>query len=482
MPLNAFKNKLLATALCAALGAGMALAPAVGQAALFSSSTDNSSASASSQQAQLPDFVSLVEQNGPAVVNIQTVRNARTVKGPMFPGIDEGQAEILKRFGFGFPFGPSERQIPEQRGTGSGFILSDDGIIMTNAHVVDGADDIIVRLTDKREFKGKVLGTDPQTDIAIVKIEAKNLPTLKIGDSSKLKVGEWVAAIGSPFGLDNTVTAGIVSALSRSLPSDQYVPFIQTDVAVNPGNSGGPLFNMKGEVVGINSQIFSTSGGFMGLSFAIPIDLAMQIKDQLVTAGHVTRGYVGVYIQELTQELADSFGLKTPEGALVTKVEKGSPAEKAGLREGDVIVSVNGKKVTSSVSLPMLVSTIRPNAKADMQIIRDRKEINLSVTVGKSPTADKSDGKQAGSTPSLGMDVRTMTEAEAKKAETDGLLVTQVSGPAARAGIQPGDIIVTANGKAVKSPEDLQAASRQNRVLLLVQRDGGRIFITIKMN
>ena len=320
--------------------------PATAGVTIFGGSEDK-------QQVQLPDFVKLVEDNGPGVVNIQMIRNARTVENAGIPGLDPRGAEIFRRFGIPFDFGPQE--IPEQRGTGSGFIVSSDGIIMTNAHVVEGADELIVRLTDKREFKGKVLGSDKQTDIAVIKIEAKDLPVLKIGDSSKLKVGEWVAAIGSPFGLDNTVTAGIVSALSRNLPSDQYVPFIQTDVAVNPGNSGGPLFNMQGEVVGINSQIFSTSGGFMGLSFAIPIDLAMQIKDQLVKDGRVTRGYVGVFIQEINQELADSLGLKTPEGALVTKTEKDSPAEKAGLRERDVILALNGKKVTSSVTLPSLV-------------------------------------------------------------------------------------------------------------------------------
>lgn len=330
----------LAAACAAALAVGAAFVPVEPAHAISFGSSD--------AKAELPDFVKLVEENGPGVVNISVIKNARTVDVPGFgfPGLDERHAEIFRRFGFPMPFdfGGGKERIPEQRGTGSGFIISADGLIMTNAHVVEGADQILVRLTDKREFQGKVLGTDKQTDIAIVKIEAKDLPVLKIGDSSKLKVGQWVAAIGSPFGLDNTVTAGIVSALSRNLPSDQYVPFIQTDVAVNPGNSGGPLFNMQGEVVGINSQIFSTSGGFMGLSFAIPIDLAMQVKDQLVENGSVTRGYVGVYIQELSQELADTFGLKTPQGALVTKVEKGSPAEKAGLKEGDVITSFNGKK------------------------------------------------------------------------------------------------------------------------------------------
>ena len=424
--------------------------PATAGVTIFGGSEDK-------QQVQLPDFVKLVEDNGPGVVNIQMIRNARTVENAGIPGLDPRGAEIFRRFGIPFDFGPQE--IPEQRGTGSGFIVSSDGIIMTNAHVVEGADELIVRLTDKREFKGKVLGSDKQTDIAVIKIEAKDLPVLKIGDSSKLKVGEWVAAIGSPFGLDNTVTAGIVSALSRNLPSDQYVPFIQTDVAVNPGNSGGPLFNMQGEVVGINSQIFSTSGGFMGLSFAIPIDLAMQIKDQLVKDGRVTRGYVGVFIQEINQELA---------------------AEKAGLRERDVILALNGKKVTSSVTLPSLVSTIRPGTEVTMTVFRDGKEQEIKVTVGSNKATEEKQATAANET-RLGVTTRPLTKEEEKKAETTGLLVTQASGPAAKAGIRAGDILVSADGKLLKSRDDLLEQCKDNKVLLLVQRNGGRIFIPVKL-
>ena len=470
-----FMKSTLAAACCAALALGAAFVPAEPAHAISFGSSET--------KAELPDFVKLVEENGPGVVNISVIKNARTVDVPGFgiPGFDERHAEIFRRFGFPMPFefGGGKERIPEQRGTGSGFIISADGLIMTNAHVVEGADQILVRLTDKREFQGKVLGTDKQTDIAVVKIDAKDLPVLKIGDSSQLKVGQWVAAIGSPFGLDNTVTAGIVSALSRNLPSDQYVPFIQTDVAVNPGNSGGPLFNMQGEVVGINSQIFSTSGGFMGLSFAIPIDLAMQVKDQLVESGSVTRGYVGVYIQELTQELADSFGLKTPQGALVTKIEKDSPAEKAGLKEGDVITSFNGKKVTSSVTLPMIVSTMKPGTKADMTVVRDKKEMAISVTVG---TNAKAAQEAAGAVNShkLGVTVRPLTKEELVQADTSGLLVEQATGLAAKNGIMPGDIIVSANGKLVKSVSDLQAACQKDQVLLLVQRQGGRIFVPIR--
>ena len=320
---------------------------------------------------QLPDFVQLVEKYGKGVVNISTVREARVVEGADPFGFDERHAEIFRRFGFPFPFGGGPRQEPERRGTGSGFIISADGLILTNHHVVDGADEIKVRLTDNREFTGKVLGSDAKTDIAVVKIEAKDLPYLTMGNSDELKVGEWVAAIGSPFGLDNTVTAGIVSAKSRKLPSDQYVPFIQTDVAVNPGNSGGPLFNMKGEVVGINSQIFSTSGGFMGLSFAIPSNLAMQIKDQLVKNGKVTRGRIGVVIQSVTQDLAESFGMKAPKGAIVSQVEKDGPAAKAGLQEGDIITAVNGKAIDDSVDMPVIIGSMAPGSIAKLSIIRN---------------------------------------------------------------------------------------------------------------
>ncbi len=469
-----FGSKFARTALCASVIAliGTVCMPATeANAALFSGNE---------QTAQLPNFVQLVEENGPAVVNIQMIRNARTVEGVGIPGLDPRGAEIFRHFGIPFNFG-GPREIPEQRGTGSGFIVSSDGIIMTNAHVVEGADELIVRLTDKREFKGKVLGFDKQTDIAIIKIEAKNLPVLRIGDSSKLKVGEWVAAIGSPFGLDNTVTAGIVSAVSRNLPSDQYVPFIQTDVAVNPGNSGGPLFNMQGEVVGINSQIFSTSGGFMGLSFAIPIDLAMQIKDQLVENGTVTRGYVGVYIQELSQELAKSFGLTSPEGALITKVEKNSPAAKAGLREGDVITSLNGTKVTSSVTLPMLVSSMRPGTKVKMTVIRNKKPMDIDVTIGTNEAAQEKAAATSNQT-KLGVTVRELSEDEVKSAETAGLLVTRSSGLAAKAGIREGDILVSANGNILKKKTDLTKECKKESVLLLVQRDGGRIFIPVQFD
>lgn len=432
---------------------------------------------------QLPDFVQLVEKYGKGVVNISTVREARVVEGADPFGIDERHAEIFRRFGFPFPFGGGPRQEPERRGTGSGFIISADGLILTNHHVVDGADEIKVRLTDNREFTGKVLGSDAKTDIAVVKIEAKDLPYLTMGNSDELKVGEWVAAIGSPFGLDNTVTSGIVSAKSRKLPSDQYVPFIQTDVAVNPGNSGGPLFNMKGEVVGINSQIFSTSGGFMGLSFAIPSNLAMQIKDQLVKNGKVTRGRIGVVIQSVTQDLAESFGMKAPKGAIVSQVEKDGPAAKAGLQEGDIITAVNGKAIDDSVDMPVIIGSMAPGSIAKLSIIRNNKDMTLDVKVEEAPNESaSSNASKTAAANKLGVTVRPLNDEEKAKAETEGLLVTESTGAARKAGIREGDIIVNVNGVKIKKTDDLARVLEKNKNLrVLVQRRDGRIFIPVRL-
>lgn len=432
---------------------------------------------------QLPDFVQLVEKYGKGVVNISTVREARVVEGADPFGFDERHAEIFRRFGFPFPFGGGPRQEPERRGTGSGFIISADGLILTNHHVVDGADEIKVRLTDNREFTGKVLGSDAKTDIAVVKIEAKDLPYLTMGNSDELKVGEWVAAIGSPFGLDNTVTSGIVSAKSRKLPSDQYVPFIQTDVAVNPGNSGGPLFNMKGEVVGINSQIFSTSGGFMGLSFAIPSNLAMQIKDQLVKNGKVTRGRIGVVIQSVTQDLAESFGMKAPKGAIVSQVEKDGPAAKAGLQEGDIITAVNGKAIDDSVDMPVIIGSMAPGSTAKLSIIRNNKDMTLDVKVEEAPNESaSSNASKTAAANKLGVTVRSLNDEEKAKAETEGLLVTESTGAARKAGIREGDIIVNVNGVKIKKTDDLARVLEKNKNLrVLVQRRDGRIFIPVRL-
>ena len=432
---------------------------------------------------QLPDFVQLVEKYGKGVVNISTVREARVVEGADPFGFDERHAEIFRRFGFPFPFGGGPRQEPERRGTGSGFIISADGLILTNHHVVDGADEIKVRLTDNREFTGKVLGSDAKTDIAVVKIDAKDLPYLTMGNSDELKVGEWVAAIGSPFGLDNTVTSGIVSAKSRKLPSDQYVPFIQTDVAVNPGNSGGPLFNMKGEVVGINSQIFSTSGGFMGLSFAIPSNLAMQIKDQLVKNGKVTRGRIGVVIQSVTQDLAESFGMKTPKGAIVSQVEKDGPAAKAGLQEGDIITAVNGRAIDDSVDMPVIIGSMAPGSIAKLSIIRNNKDMTLDVKVEEAPNESaSSNASKTAAANKLGVTVRPLNDEEKAKAETEGLLVTESTGAARKAGIREGDIIVNVNGVKIKKTDDLARVLEKNKNLrVLVQRRDGRIYIPVRL-
>lgn len=432
---------------------------------------------------QLPDFVQLVEKYGKGVVNISTVREARVVEGADPFGFDERHAEIFRRFGFPFPFGGGPRQEPERRGTGSGFIISADGLILTNHHVVDGADEIKVRLTDNREFTGKVLGSDAKTDIAVVKIDAKDLPYLTMGNSDELKVGEWVAAIGSPFGLDNTVTSGIVSAKSRKLPSDQYVPFIQTDVAVNPGNSGGPLFNMKGEVVGINSQIFSTSGGFMGLSFAIPSNLAMQIKDQLVKNGKVTRGRIGVVIQSVTQDLAESFGMKTPKGAIVSQVEKDGPAAKADLQEGDIITAVNGRAIDDSVDMPVIIGSMAPGSIAKLSIIRNNKDMTLDVKVEEAPNESaSSNASKTAAANKLGVTVRPLNDEEKAKAETEGLLVTESTGAARKAGIREGDIIVNVNGVKIKKTDDLARVLEKNKNLrVLVQRRDGRIFIPVRL-
>ena len=434
-------------------------------------------------EVRLPDFTKLVEENGKGVVNISTIKNARTETVNLFPGLEK-EAEIFKRFGFPFPLGPQQQRIPEQRGTGSGFIISSDGLILTNAHVVEGADEMHIRLTDNREFTGKVLGLDKKTDIAVVKIDAKDLPVLKIGSSDSLKVGEWVAAIGSPFGLHNTVTAGIVSAKSRQLPSDQYVPFIQTDVAVNPGNSGGPLFNMKGEVVGINSQIFSTSGGFMGLSFSIPIDLAMQIKDQLVQNGRVIRGRIGVGIQAVTQDLAEAFGMKTPRGAVITMIEKDLPGEKAGLQVGDIVVAIDGKDLANANELPVKISTMKPGTKATLTVLRDGKEKKITVTVAETPSEGATPTNETKAAQGkLGVSVRELTAEEKKEVNVaNGLVVTEVRGAAAKAGLLPRDIILSANGKTINTSSDLiNVVKKAKKVALLVQRQQSRIFIAIDL-
>ena len=438
-----------------------------------------------SQVSGLPDFTKLVEDNGKAVVSISTVKKAKR-PGPQ-NGMPDEQLEMLRRFGFPFPFGDfnGPGMTPERRGQGSGFIIDPNGVILTNNHVVDGADEVTVHLTDKREFKAKVLGADPKTDIAVIKIEGKDLPVVKLGKSENVKVGEWVAAIGAPFGLDNTVTAGIVSAKSRNLPDEQFVPFIQTDVAVNPGNSGGPLFNMKGEVIGINSQIFSTSGGFMGLSFAIPIDLAVQIKDELMKNGKVSRGRLGILMQQLTPELAKSFNLKDAKGALIAQIEKDGPADKAGLRDGDIVVEYNGKPIADIRELSQTVASTKPGAKVKVKAMREGKPVSLVIVVGEMPTDGKLNFKKSAASQNnaLGANVRPLNDKE-KKRVPNGLFVESVYGAAAEAGMRRGDIIISAGGKKIRTEKDLNevVSKAKGSLAVLVDRNGSREFIPVKLS
>src|SRR3990167_2558541 len=391
-------------------------------------------ATAFAQARELPDFTRLVEDQGNAVVNISTTQAVRRGALPQIPGIeDEEIQEFFRRFIPRQQPGPGQGPRPESRSLGSGFIIGSDGYILTNAHVVEGAEEINVRFTDKREFKAKVIGSDRRTDIALIKIETSGLTAVKFGDPSRLKVGEWVVAIGAPFGFENTVTAGIVSAKGRSLPQENFVPFIQTDVAINPGNSGGPLFNMKGEVVGINSQIYSRSGGYMGLSFAIPIDVALDIQNQLKAAGKVSRGWLGIGIQEITKELAESFGMKNTNGALVAGVEKGSPADKGGLEAGDVITRFDGKPINTSSDLPRVVGATKPGKEVTLEVLRKGATRNLSLKVGEMP--DDKEEAQAPRGPAkvepnrLGLQLRELNPQQKKKlGGKNGLLVINVQG------------------------------------------------------
>jgi serine protease Do len=371
------------------------------------------------------------------------------------------------------------------QGQGSGFILSADGIVLTNAHVVQNATEVTVKLTDRREFKAEVLGSDPATDIAVLRIDARDLPVVKLGDPKRARVGDWVVALGSPCGFENCVTAGIVSAKGRALPGDIYVPFIQTDVAVNPGNSGGPLFSLDGEVIGINSQIYSRSGGYQGLSFAIPIDMALRVKDQIVASGHATHARLGVNVQTMNQALAESFGLQRPEGALVAAVAPGSPAAQAGLQPGDVVLKFDGRPVADSGELAARVGESAPGAKVRLDVLRDGARRTLVATLGTSDdasTQQKSAAEDTADKGRLGLAVRPLTPPEREAANVPGgLLVQGVEGAAARAGVVPGDIVLQAGGKPVKSVEDLRAATRSSKsVALLVQRGNQRLFVPLQ--
>ena len=415
----------------------------------------------------LPDFTDLVEQVGPSVVNIRTTEKSLGRAGGA--AMDEEMADFFRRFGVPIPNMPRQQRPQQQpedqpRGVGSGFILTPDGLVMTNAHVVEGADEVIVTLTDKREFKAKIVGSDKRTDVALVKIDATGLPAVKVGDVSRLKAGELVMAIGSPFGLENTVTAGIVSAKQRD--TGDYLPFIQTDVAINPGNSGGPLINMRGEVVGINSQIYSRSGGFMGISFAIPIDEAMRVSDQLRTAGRVTRGRIGVQIGPVTKDVAESLGLGKAQGALVTGVESGSPAEKAGVEAGDIITKFEGKPIEKVADLPRLVGNAKPGSKSSLTVFRRGQSKDLAVTIAEiepdkvaTKTADKEErAKSSNAGQHVGLVVRDLTDAQKRELKLKGgVVVTAASEGAARAGLREGDIILALANSEVLSVKDFEA-------------------------
>ena len=429
----------------------------------------------------LPDFTELVAQAGPSVVNVSVVERGHAVRGDEEEDADDPLHDFLRRFG-GQPRGAE----PPARGEGSGFIVTPDGYILTNAHVVEEAREVTVRLTDRREFTAKVIGVDHRTDVAVIKINGNQLPTVKTGDPSKLRPGEWVIAIGSPFGFDNSVTAGIVSAMSRSLPDGQYTPFIQTDAAVNPGNSGGPLFNMAGEVVGINSQIYSRTGGFMGISFAIPIDIAMNVKEQLIKTGKVQRGRIGILIQDVGQQLADSFGLDRPRGALVSQVEANGPGAKAGLKPGDVILSVNGIAIDRSGQLSATISQLKPGTQVTLDVWRDRTSHKISAEIaelkeGRGNGAVKSDDHSSGR---LGLSLRPLSALERRTAGLDGgLLVESVEGPALEAGLRPGDVLIGANGQRIASAEQLSSLVEKSKrsIALLISRDGSTIFVPIKL-
>lgn len=444
----------------------------------------------------IPDFSGLVETYGPAVVNISAkhvVKQAARRSMQQLPvDPDDPFYQFFKRFYGQFPGfnggdngGPGAQEDVPSASLGSGFIISNDGYILTNAHVVDGANVVTVKLTDKREFRAKVVGTDKQSDVAVLKINASSLPTVKIGDPNQSKVGQWVVAIGSPYGFDNTVTSGIISAKARSLPNENYTPFIQTDVPVNPGNSGGPLFNLQGQVIGINSMIYSQTGGFQGLSFAIPIDEAIRVKDELVKTGHVSRGRLGVAVQGVNQTLADSFGLQKPAGALVSSVDPGGPAAKAGLQAGDVILAVNGTAVNDSTDLPAQIASMKPGAKATLDVWRDKSKKQMTVTLGSlSDTKVADSGTQSSEQGRLGVAVRPLTPQERSGSSlTHGLLVQQSSGPAASAGIQSGDVILAVNGRPVTSVQQLRdvIAKAGNSVALLIQRDNAQIFVPVDL-
>jgi serine protease Do len=449
------------------------------------------------QAKDLPDFTELAEKQGPTVVNISITSVVHGGGGMGFPGMpnDENLQELLRRFGIpGMPGMPGQEggQDYKTQSLGSGFIISSDGYILTNAHVVSEADEVLVKLSDKREFKAKIIGADKRTDVALIKIEATGLPKVVVGDPTTLKVGEWVAAIGSPFGLENTMTAGIVSAKGRALPQENYVPFIQTDVAINPGNSGGPLFNLRGEVVGVNSQIYSKSGGSMGLSFSIPIDVAIDISNQLKATGRISRGWLGIGIQEVTKDLADSFGLKQTSGALIAGVEKNSPADKGGLEVGDIILKFDGKPIVTSGDLPRVVASIKPGKVVPVEIVRKGASKTLQLGVGEMPS-EQVEAPASSKEPSkpeankIGLTLRELTPQQKKKLNgKNGLLVVESVGAAAQAGIRRGDVILGLNNNESQSVDlfnkQINAVAAGKTVAVLVLRGENTLYVPIKVS
>ena len=464
----------------------LALALAVGQ------------APAVAQPRDLPDFAELVERVGPAVVNIRTAEKVKVPEGQS--GMDERMQEFFRRFGIpvpdqrrGTPRGGDtpDDDGPMRRGVGSGFILSADGYVLTNAHVVQGADEVIVTLTDKRELKAKIIGADQRSDVAVVKVEATGLPVVKVGDSNKARVGEWVMAIGSPFGLENTVTAGIISAKQRD--TGDLLPLIQTDVAINPGNSGGPLVNLRGEVIGINSQIYSQSGGYMGIAFAIPIADAIRVADELRAGGRVVRGYLGVLPDDITKEIAEAIGLSKPQGAVIRRVIEGSPAEKAGVEGGDVVTKVDGKIVDKAADLRRLVANVKPGAKTTLTVFRRGVTKDIVVTIGEDERSKKPGGSDGGNEPSpaaapsaaLGLKVSELTEAQRKEMKLkSGVKVDAATGVAARAGLREGDLILSVDNVEVASVKAFQAqiakADKAKVINLVVRRDDVVSFVLLK--
>ncbi|HJV60908.1 MAG TPA: DegQ family serine endoprotease [Albitalea sp.] len=447
-------------------------------------------------QAGLPDFTELVEKVGPAVVNIRTTERPRAGHG-VSPDMDEDLLDFFRRFGVPIPGQPQTPRRgqpqpeaePQMRGVGSGFILNADGYVMTNAHVVDGADEVIVTLTDRREFKARIIGADKRTDVALVKIDASGLPFVRIGDVSRLKTGEWVIAIGSPFGLENTVTAGIVSAKARD--TGEFLPFIQTDVAINPGNSGGPLINMRGEVVGINSQIYSRSGGFMGISFAIPIDEASRVSEQLRVNGRVIRGRIGVQIDQVTKEVAESIGLGKSTGALVRSVESGGPAEKAGVEAGDIITRFDGRVIDKAGDLPRMVGGTKPGSRATLQVFRRGSYRDLAVTVAEleadqAPRAgERGEKKAPTAVGTLGLSVADLTDAQRRELKVKGgVRIESAEGAAARAGLREGDVILSLDNTEITSARQFETvvakADKNKPVNVLVRRGEWVNYVVIR--